>query len=92
MCRTIVLEKALSHDESCSDGCEHKILEGISLGTKIYDRVLKLIHNAVKQKILDTCSYELWKKKVEKKVECSIQNQSPKYAFYLISWYYQAQR
>ena len=55
----VLLEKASSHGESCSDECETKILEGISLGTKIYDKVLKLRHNAVKQKILDTCSYEL---------------------------------
>ena len=46
----ILLEKVSSHDEPCSEGCKPKILEGISLGTKRYDRVLKLRHNAVKQK------------------------------------------
>ena len=57
-----LLGKVSSHDKTCSDGWEPKILDGMSLGTKRYDQVLKLRHYAVKQKILDTSSYELWKK------------------------------
>ena len=52
-----LLVKFLSYDESYSEGWEPKILNGISLGTKRYDRILKLRHNEVKLNILDTFLY-----------------------------------
>ena len=48
-CNIIIIKKVSSHDKSCSGRWEPKILDGISLGTKRYDKVLKLRHNAVKQ-------------------------------------------
>ena len=44
---------------SDSDGWEPKILDGISLWTKRYEKVVKLKHNAVKQQNSDICSYGL---------------------------------
>ena len=57
------LDWVSSQGEPSSDrGCEPNLREGISHWTKRYDQVWKLRHNAVKQNILDTCSYELWYK------------------------------
>ena len=44
-----LISKLSTYEESYSDGWEPKILNGISLGTKRYDKVLKLRHNAVKK-------------------------------------------
>ena len=50
-----LISKLSTYDESFSDGWEPKILDGFSLGTKIYDKVLKLSHNEEKQCFLDIC-------------------------------------